>query len=114
MRRLRSDPKYFDQGRPMGSEVLAWLKVAISPPSLYLSISPSFSPSMGSEVPAWLKIDFCPKAGLGSFDCSTQRCGSTTRSCGAARVCKSVCSKHGRSGQERKRSLDCRESAGAC
>ncbi|KAJ1471840.1 hypothetical protein T484DRAFT_3485030 [Baffinella frigidus] len=27
MRRLRSDPKYFEQGRPMGSEVLEWLQV---------------------------------------------------------------------------------------
>ena len=27
MRRLRSDPKYFEQGQPMGSEVLAWLQV---------------------------------------------------------------------------------------
>jgi len=26
MRRLRSDPKYFEQGRPMGSEVLEWLQ----------------------------------------------------------------------------------------
>ncbi|KAJ1495426.1 hypothetical protein T484DRAFT_1762734, partial [Baffinella frigidus] len=26
MRRLRSDPKYFEAGRPMGSEVLAWLQ----------------------------------------------------------------------------------------
>ncbi|KAJ1473644.1 hypothetical protein T484DRAFT_1835300, partial [Baffinella frigidus] len=26
MRRLLSDPKYFEQGRPMGSEVLEWLQ----------------------------------------------------------------------------------------
>ena len=29
MRRMRSDPKYFEQGRPMGSEVLEWLQVFI-------------------------------------------------------------------------------------
>jgi hypothetical protein len=49
MRRLRSDPNYFDQGRPMGSEVLAWLKVALflSPSlSLSLSLSPSLSPCL--------------------------------------------------------------------
>jgi len=31
MRRLRSDPKNFEQVRPMGSEVLAWLKVECPP-----------------------------------------------------------------------------------
>jgi hypothetical protein len=39
---MRSNPRYFDQGRPMGSEVLAWLQVALSllsSPSLSLLLS---------------------------------------------------------------------------
>jgi len=31
MRRLRSDPLYFEQGTPMGSEVLEWLQVQSRP-----------------------------------------------------------------------------------
>ena len=36
MRKLRSDPKYFEQGRPMGLEVLQWLQV-LDPEEKYVS-----------------------------------------------------------------------------
>jgi len=37
MRRLRSDPKYFEQGTPMGSEVLEWLQVFF----FFITLKPS-------------------------------------------------------------------------
>jgi len=44
MRRLRSDPKYFEDGTPMGFEVLQWLQVGPS------TVCPEAGPS-GDTVP---------------------------------------------------------------
>ena len=56
IRRKRSDPKYFQQGTPMGSEVLEWLQVALSlslshTHTLCVCVSLSLSLSLNSSLP---------------------------------------------------------------